>query len=351
MTDIFKTIIKPNNLLHIDTHIIDNIHMYINNLPAFIVKKLVNKMDNYDKLNFMGKGDEGTVYSYDNMVAVKFFVNSNNRELKFMEILKDLYDKSIIYNTLILYKSFIKDGYLVTITNLADGTVDKWLKKNSKSNIDKKWCHMMLQILYGLLILKKKLLMYHKDMLHRNILYKTFDKSIKIKYIINDTIIKFKTKTLFFISDFGKSQSLLFKDNTLSNEEIEKHINDNIDLEGVASLFNKMLVDYIYHNADHTELYKFVENNTEINNLILETERKMIEKTKIFKKPSNYVRVQVFRALCYYLIEYNLIDTDKYIKENNVFLPSKHIKHILESLSNDKPIITKMIEINEILKK
>ena len=102
MTDIFKTIIKPNNLLHIDTHIIDNVHMYINNLPAFIVKKLVNKMDNYDKLNFMGKGDEGTVYSYDNMVAVKFFVNSNNRELKFMKILKDLYDKSIIYNTLIL---------------------------------------------------------------------------------------------------------------------------------------------------------------------------------------------------------------------------------------------------------
>ena len=320
-------------------------------MPTHIVKKLVLKMDEYDKLKFLGKGDEGTVYSYDNMVAVKFFVNQDNRELKFMEILKELYNKSIIYNTLILYKSFIKDGYLITITNLADGTIDKWLKNNSKTNIDKKWCHMMLQILYGLLILKNKLLMYHKDMLHRNILYKTFDKSIKIKYIINDTIIKFKTKTLFFISDFGKSQSLLFKDNTLSVEEIEKHVNDNIDLEGVASLFNKMLVDYIYRNVEHKELYKLIENNYEITKILLDVEDKMTNKGEIFKKPNNYVRIQVIRSLCYYLIEQNLIDTDKYIKENNVFLPSNQIRHILESLTNDVPIISKMIEINNILKK
>ena len=76
----------------------------------------------------------------------------------------------------------------------------------------------------------------------------------------------------------------------------------------------------------------------------------MTNKGEIFKKPNNYVRIQVIRSFFYYLIEHNLIDIDKYIKENNVFLPSNQIRHILESLTNDVPIISKMIEINNILK-
>ena len=188
---------------------------------------------------------------------------------------------------------------------------------------------MMLQILYGLLILKNKLLMYHKDLLHRNILYKKLDNKIVIKYKIDNFRISIETDTIFFISDFGKSQSLLpelKKYNILDDEIIKKNIESNSDLEGIASIYKKLFVDYIYHNINHEKLYKMIEKDEKAQKYLKEIEEKVFKKTQIIKKPEYYIKLQVTRSLCYYLIEKNYIDISKYDIKINI--PSKKVRKI-----------------------
>lgn len=364
---IAKTYTKPQGIMHINQHIINQIMKYLNELTGDTIVRLIEKIDKYTytasdntkiKLTFLGKGDEGTVYDYNNMIAVKFFVNNKNSEIKFLEKLKKLYDKSITIQTLIMYGHFIKDNHLILLINKADGTIDKWMKQLNVSGkyIDIEWYHMMLQIIYGVLIIQKKLLTFHRDLLHRNILYKIFDKPIEIKYklIYNNkrTIIKFTTRTIFYIADFGKSQTLLFENNnTMSDIDIMQNIKLNKDLYGLSTLYNKLFVDYIYHNIDHKKLFDLVKNDNKAKIMLDEIKHKMTEKAKIIAKPTHYIDLQVKRALCYYLIENKIIDIETLRHKIYFKMPSHDVRHILESCSDETSLITKMRKIRKQLRK
>jgi hypothetical protein len=358
MTSNYKMKLKTKSMLifDIDTKILDTIEKYINELNPNIISKLINDTNDYEfvsqdktkiKLLFLGKGDEGTVYGYNKFLAIKFFVLPHNKEVEFMKKLQEY--KNI--NTLRLYKYFVKDNHLITIINKADGSIDNWMKNINNADIkiiDLQWYNMMVQILFGVLLIQDKLLMYHKDLLHRNILYKKLDEKIKIKYKIDKFSITIHTDIIFFITDFGKSQSLLpeFKKyNILDDNIIKEKIESNADLEGVASIYKKIFVDYIYHNIDHNKLYKMIENNNEAQEYLKEVEKKTFAKTQIISKPPHYVRLQVTRSLCYYLIENNYIDISKL--DTKINIPSKKVRKILESLDNPKSIKHKLKKIKK----
>ena len=299
-----KTNTASTLIFDVDTKILDTIEKYINELDPNIISKLINNIYDYEfvssdntkiKLLFLGKGDEGTVYGYNKLLAIKFFVLPHNKELEFMKKLQDY--KNI--NTLRLYKYFVKDNHLITIINKADGNIDKWINNINKVDIkpvdlqwyntmghilfkpdmkfiDLQWYNLMVQILFGVLLIQDKLMMYHKDLLHRNILYKKLDKIIIIKYKIDKFSIVIYTDTIFFITDFGKSQSLLpeFKKyNTIDDNSIKEKIESNADLNGIASIYKKVFVNYIYHNIEHNELYKMIENNNEAQEYLKEIEK------------------------------------------------------------------------------
>jgi len=341
-----KIITKPKIILNIDDKLLDTVENYIKTFDEETIINLINNDNNNNKtkLIFLGKGDEGTVYAYNELLAIKFFVLSDNKELEFMKKLKE-YEN---INTLQLYRYFIKDNHLITIINKADGTIDKWMKNINNTNVDLQWYNMMVQILFGVLLIQKKLLMYHKDLLHRNILYKKLKEEIEIKYVINKFTITIYTDTIFFISDFGKSQSLLpeFKKyNILDDDIIQEKINTNADLEGISSIYKKIFVDYIYHNIQHDALYKMIENNKEAHEYLQEIEKKIFAKTQIISKPPHYVKLQVVRSLCYYLIEHNYIDIKQYNTKINI--PSKKVRKILENLCNKKKIKYKLKKIHK----
>jgi hypothetical protein len=371
-----KTNTASTLIFDIDTKILDTIEKYINELDPNIISKLINDTNDYEfvsqdntkiKLLFLGKGDEGTVYGYNKLLAIKFFVLPHNKELEFMKKLQEY--KNI--NTLRLYKYFVKDNHLITIINKADGNIDKWINNINKVDIkpldlqwyntmghilfkpdmkfiDLQWYNLMVQILFGVLLIQDKLMMYHKDLLHRNILYKKLDKIIIIKYKIDKFSIVIYTDTIFFITDFGKSQSLLpeFKKyNTIDDNIIKEKIESNADLNGIASIYKKVFVNYIYHNIEHNELYKMIENNNEAQEYLKEIEKQTFAKTQIISKPSNYVKLQVTRSLCYYLIENNYIDISKLNLKINI--PSKKVRKILESLDNKKSIKHKLKKIKK----
>jgi len=371
-----KTNTASTLIFDVDTKILDTIEKYINELDPNIISKLINNIYDYEfvssdntkiKLLFLGKGDEGTVYGYNKLLAIKFFVLPHNKELEFMKKLQEY--KNI--NTLRLYKYFVKDNHLITIINKADGNIDKWINNINKVDIkpidlqwyntmghilfkpdmkfiDLQWYNLMVQILFGVLLIQDKLMMYHKDLLHRNILYKKLDKIIIIKYKIDKFSIVIYTDTIFFITDFGKSQSLLpeFKKyNTIDDNIIKEQIESNADLNGIASIYKKVFVNYIYHNIEHNELYKMIENNNEAQEYLKEIEKQTFAKTQIISKPSNYVKLQVTRSLCYYLIENNYIDISKLNLKINI--PSKKVRKILESLDNKKSIKHKLKKIKK----
>jgi len=355
------TIINPP-IRAVDDELLKNIEDTIRKISKDDLQKLVKgieifKLGNGSTLKVLGKGDEGTVYGIrlNNGVefAIKFFTDKNNKEIMILQKLMDLYKRKIIMNVVMLYKYFESNGFLITIMNKADGTINDWINKkiiNSES-IDNAWLTMMMQILYAVLILKKKLKLYHKDLLHRNILYKTYDKPINITYKLKfkDKYYEFSftTYTIFYVSDFGKSQSLLFDDNILTSVEIKEALVNNADLYGVSSLYNKIFVDYIYHHIDHKKLYSFILGNKVAHEYLDGVRKHMEEKAKKISKPHWYIQTQVVRALCYYLIENNLFDTNLVKSKLNV--PSRNVVDILHDLPNKKSIIGKMIGIQKLL--
>lgn len=334
-----RTTLTPNILFKIDTDVINNILIDLDNITSDEIDTLITGTTSFTlnktRLTFLGKGDEGTVYDYDHIVAVKFFVKADNNELQYLELMKELYKQNIMFQTLMLYGHVIKHNHLITILNKADGNIDTWMKTLISDNPDIEWYHMLLQILYGVLVLQNNMI-YHKDLLHRNILYKVLNEEVTIEYEIDDLTINFKTKTIFFITDFGKSQSLTLKtENTLTDEEIKEAIDSNKDLHGIASLYTKMFVDYIYHNVPHYELYRMIKHNKPAQTYLKQMEQKIVDKSKIIKKPAYYTKLQVTRALCYYLIEHDYIDLNNYKSKIKYAIPSNNVKKLLDTLTSN----------------
>ena len=332
--------------------IINKISSMQENILSILLNKTNEMKYNDLQFKFLGQGDECIVYQVGNF-AIKIYVAEHNKDVDILKMLKELYNKHIAINTVILYGNIVIHKHLIVVVNVANGTLDNWVKNiisKKDNNIDEKWLIMLIQILYGMYVLQKELKLYHADLTHRNILYVQLDKFIKINYSIGKYKFSIITDIIFIISDFGKSQSMLLSDNKLSNSVIQEYINNNKDFEFLSGLYNKNIVDYMYKFYTYDELLKIVKDDMNINAYITSLEEKLEEKGKRIKKPKWYNEVQIRRSLCYYILEHNYLDINTIPNINTeLFLPSVDIKNIIETLKDSNSIISKIQKCHKLL--
>ena len=338
------------------TDIIDNLKY---NEHEILIKKnprvfTISDNNKQLKLEFLGKGGEGIVYKYDNY-AIKFYKNIIvfNKDLFITRLTNRLANDKITNNFLTLYgytQVFQKD---VMIINLIDGNLENWILSK---HTDDEWLNMIFQMLYAVLTMQQCLKMYHADMKPKNLLFKKINPSI-FEYNIktNNKTYAYKTKTnyIFMISDFGHSSSLLFpkqeyNENNISNDEINKLINKNKDLEHLASFHKRLIVTMINNTYSLDELVRIGNNNEDFNKYMANA-KKEIEKD-MHSYNDKVKSHMLFRSLAYYLLENDYIDIKSLQQKskNKIHLPSKNIINILNSLSNLNGTTELLQKINEI---
>ena len=352
---------------------------YIKKLPENIVNKLLNKnLENGNKLRykvnnmksikfrFLGQGDECLVYRVD-LFAIKFYIGKDNYDVHILKKLRELYNNHTTINTVILYHSLVLYNHMVTIVNVISGTLDNWMKEITKpkyllakhlQNYNEEWILLMIQILYALYVLKKKLSLYHGDLTHRNILYIRLNKPVKIIYNIDNNNIEFITDIIFIIADFGKSQSLIYENKELpkhkkiTNEELKLYISNNKDLEHLSGLYNKSIVDYMYKFYPYNKLREILKKDKYIDNILKEKKEYLLNKDMKQPPPSYYIDIQLRREMCYHILENNYIDIDSIPNiKKEILLPSKEIRNNLQELKSDISIMSKILELYKLLHK
>jgi hypothetical protein len=189
----------------------------------------------------------------------------------------------------------------------------------------------------------------------KNLLFKQFDKAVTIKYIIKhdnkDHIFLINVNTIFMITDFGQASTLLYKSNVFIPETIQLSIDNNLDLEHLSIFHNRQavtLLKSVYTIKDLIEIGKKDKNFQSYYDY---------NYNKIQKNMKNYpehdIELKIFKSLGYYIIEKKLIDiTDIPNVNNNIYLPTKKIQHILESLSELRgkgTLLNKILEIGKII--
>ena len=326
----------------------DKIVKCINSIPSHIFNLFLTRQQQviYDniKFEFIGAGGEGVVYKALNFYAVKIYksivaretiIEMKSNEVAIMKKSTELLKQSITINFLELFQTFDKLNHTVLIMELVTGNLEEWCNEH---HTDDEWINMILQILYNVIVMQKCLLMYHADMKPKNILYKKLSKPMSIAYTIKgDNKISFviKTSYIFIIADFGHSNSLLLKHNELDNDKIKYHIEHNSDLDHLIYLYSRLAVNKIQDIMTIDDLLK-VAGDDKLVKTYYENEINKIN-TEMRDYPKHIKNRMIFRSVAYYLLEKNLLDVSKIVK--NSMLPTKYVKDTLEDLGNEKLII------------
>jgi len=308
------------------------------------------------KLDFVGKGGEGVVYKH-NDYAIKFYKNiiPFNKELFVLRLINRLGNK-ITNNFLTLFgctQIFRKD---VLIVNLIDGNLETWVYNK---HTDNEWLCMIFQMLYGVLTMQQCLKMYHSDMKPKNLLFKKINPSV-IKYNIKngktEHIYNIQTNYTFIISDFGHSSSLMFpkkeyNEKNMSDDKIKEFINKNKDLEQLAFFYKRLVVNMIKNTYDMNDLIKMGNNNDDFLSYMNSAKNEINSDMREYNdKVKSHM---LFRSLAYYLLENNYVDIKKLKNsEGKIYLPSKKIINILNSLSDVTGtigLLNKLLEIGDMI--
>lgn len=347
----------------------ENLIKEINKIQYETFKK-INKCENIIrignfKLIFIGKGGEGIIYGIGNY-AIKFYKSSksdytdkytnkgNQKEMFILEESTKLVNLNVTNTFLKLHAKTRIFNETVIIIDLVSGDLESWTQEHHS---DSEWKIMIFQLLYAVYIMQKCLKIYHHDLKPKNLLFKRLNEDRVIKYIINDNgkenIFKIKTNTIFLITDFGQASTLLSKTNVFIPETIQLSIDNNLDLEHLAVFHNRQAVTLLksaYTLKDLLEIGKKDDGFQEYYNHHF---KKISKNMKGYPPP--VIESMLFRAMGYYIIEKKLIDISdipNVDKDNLVYLPSKEIQLLLESLSELKgkeTLINKIIELGKIL--
>jgi hypothetical protein len=204
---------------------------------------------------------------------------------------------------------------------------NKYNLSNDENNNEMK--NMIYQISHGLILLNNNNIA-HLDTKPKNILFKYFPKMITLNY--QTKLIK--TRFLFKISDFGKSQINIDEyksnDDELTEKEFEEYILDRKDLEELSKILERMIVNKIQYNYD---LKYFDTINDKKFKKYYYIEKKQINKT--LKEYPKKIKLRFFkRSLLYYLIENKMLNMDK-IKSEFAYFPNKSIIDILNKLTDN----------------
>ena len=288
------------------------------------INHILNEI-NLDNLKPFARGGDGNLYKIklDNMnYVMKILKNNSIKEILVTEYVQKIFSKNIIK----LYDYFLstKDYDNNFMKNILS---NKYNLSNDENNNEMK--NMIYQISHGLILLNNNNIA-HLDTKPKNILFKYFPKMITLNY--QTKLIK--TRFLFKISDFGKSQINIDEyksnDDELTEKEFEEYILDRKDLEELSKILERMIVNKIQYNYD---LKYFDTINDKKFKKYYYIEKKQINKT--LKEYPKKIKLRFFkRSLLYYLIENKMLNMDK-IKSEFAYFPNKSIIDILNKLTDN----------------
>ena len=311
-----------------------------------------NKLINNNYKNLIGRGGQGSVFKLSSnkcgLAVVKIFHKTTankeiERETYFLKKVKNIIEKDICPNFIYLLNTN-KDNKL--IMEYANGDLISFLKITEHS--DEIFENMIFQILIAILVMQKKIQMFHNDLKPKNIFYLSIDNSKYkyFKYIINDQVFYLPNiGYLFVIGDFGHSEILEKNNfNTMSNDDIKFAIDYNYDFEYISSFYNRIIIDNIIKLFNDYEDFLNKNNLTTDSNLREYIDNKINDLEIHFKKYSDKLKKSMLlRAVIYYCLENNLFDWRKY-KENFIeFLPSENINILLKNVFLSKEPIESLL--------
>jgi hypothetical protein len=252
--------------------------------------------NNGENISYLSEGCQGSVYkikSHKCGVAVlkKYFSNLKNElnnEILFLKKVKKVVDKNVCPN-FIYYYTIINNNIIM---EYADGNIQKLLKESYFSNIF--YEQLIMQILFGISVMKNILHMVHYDLKFNNIFYKKILNS-KYKYFIYNTNNHIyylqNNEYLFLISDFGRSKFINSKNKNIDFKNILNSINININIVSkVNKLFNKPI--------DFINKYK-LNDNKQLKQIIIDDEKKLTNN-------------QLIKKIIYYSLENNLVYLEEF---------------------------------------
>lgn len=303
-----------------------------------------NVMINNKGFIFIGKGGEGYIYKYDD-IAIKFYKNNKSakNELNIMNKFNVIIKEHISNNFLEIYDHITIYNHDIVFMECMDGNLEEWTTEYHEIN---EWKSMIIQILYGLLVMQYCTEIFHNDMKPKNILFKRIKKQ-NIRYIINEKIITFETEFIFKIADFGHSQCLTETIKEEDKQYIKISIKNNLDLYHLASFHNRLLVDAIHSSHTLNDLLNMGKTIDKFEDYV-KNERDVIKQNMTSYDQRTRDKM-LFRSLTYFLIEHNKFDYDNVPNFTKYILPIKDIRNILDSLNFVKEydgIIKKIEEIS-----
>lgn len=262
------------------------------------------------KIKYINRGAKGIVYKVNDIIPYaikKISATSQHKHNALRDINHLKYTNVLLKKTcpnyVKMYSYRFYNGFLFYTMELADGTFDD-IMYDPSFNVNM-WISFLMQIMYGMLAIQRKLSGYHGDLKSRNILFKKVDKNKCFEYVINKKkycVPTFGYKIL--IADFDIMQSKYTqKINVISLEEILQNIKNNTDFIKILTWHKRIGV--------HNILQKY-DNVNELINIIPKNKKHKFDKyyKKIKKEiPNNRFRNEkILQGVSYFLIENNMVE-------------------------------------------
>jgi serine/threonine protein kinase len=318
--------------------IIQNIKTFdVDTIELFAAKQQHVSHNEYD-YTFIGAGGEGVVYKVGSH-AIKIYKRAANisNELKAFELCDKMRNDNVCINTLKVISSIRMFNMPILIMELVDGSLEDWSKSNHD---DQEWYNMIFQVVYGVFCLQKHLKMYHSDLKPKNILFKKLNEPINITYNIATLVnVTITTNTIFLLSDFGHAQSELLPIQELSPIQIDLYINENADLNELSSFHKRLAVTIIMDIYKYDRINKFGSADRNFASYVSHEKASLAIKLKNY--PEYVQKRMLLRAMCYYLLEKNIIHLSSLRRvKNKIRLPSENVIMILNYINSHSNVDT-----------
>ena len=332
----------------------DNLKYRFNKTNELIDINICNKLIETNNIEYLNEGSQAKIYQIKNntcgSIVIKKIkedkksnIESFYRELKIYKLTNNFIYNNICPHFLLMY------GYdekkLSTYIEYIDGTLLDFFSIVSDEKIINS---TIFQILYGLMVVQKKIKVFHSDLHIKNIFYKKINKEMKyFKYIIEDLVyIVPNYGYMIIIGDFGHAECLIDADyNKMNKKDIEFAIQYNYDFNMIKIKYNKLLKENITNLiTNFNDFNKYVEKIDIFKNLYPKY------KTEIENKYPNLNNIdkekKIIHLLIYHGIEKKLFDIGK-LKKNFIYkIPNKDILNKINIIFSSKKDIGDIIKDN-----
>lgn len=325
--------IFKNNMLELP----NNILMVFNKIKFFDITEHSGEL-NIDnviiKYLYIAAGSEGRVYditfNYQDITYNKLVVKItkfHQTEYNILKFCSDSVKKGITLNFIKLYAHKCIDTKCVYLMEKADDSLLNWFKHAQSVTM---WKSFMIQILFALDFLYENGIC-HNDLKPKNILCTKYDKQIEVKYKSYVLL----TDTIFYIADFGSSESTILGKDKFTDVEINLCTQNHTDFYYIAGIPNRLKMKYLikWYSLDDLILYIKSQNDKNIDSYV-SNKRNSLNNINI---PKHHKKANLYRAVAYYVLEkYNI---NLHINKSNdikVYLPPNEIEKLFITVFSSK---------------